>query len=111
MGDFFSASFLLLSSPARESNRIESNRIDPRSTQPGGVAQKLFNGRALDGPTIATLLPVLADKLNSDGELLPREVWRLMEEHRLNKVLAEYRDEVKAWVQARVAEVREWGSE
>ena len=54
---------------------------------------------------------MLADKLNSDGELLPREVWRLMEEHRLNKVLAEYRDEVKAWVQARVAEVREWGSE
>ena len=41
-------------------------------------AEKLFNDRPLDGPTVATLLPVLADKLNSDEELLPREVWRLM---------------------------------
>jgi hypothetical protein len=37
---------------------------------------KMFNDRPLDGPTISTLLPLLADKLNSDEDLLPKEVWR-----------------------------------
>jgi hypothetical protein len=39
---------------------------------------KMFNDRPLDGPTISTLLPLLADKLNSDEDLLPKEVWRLV---------------------------------
>ena len=56
---------------------LQSHLVDLSET-PGGKAEKLFNDRPLDGPTVATLLPVLADKLNSDEELLPREVWRLM---------------------------------
>ena len=64
---------------------------------------KLFNDRPLDGPTVSTLLPLLAGKLNSDEDLLPREVWRLMEEHRLNKVLDEFKGEVQAWVAEREA--------
>lgn len=67
---------------------LQSHLVD-LSQAPNDRAEKLFNDRPLDGPTIATLLPVLADKLNSDEELLPKEVWRLMEEHRLHKILDE----------------------
>ena len=62
---------------------------------------KLFNDRPLDGPTISTLLPLLADKLNQDEDLLPKEVWRLMEEHRLHNLLAGFKAEVKTWVDTR----------
>jgi hypothetical protein len=66
------------------------------------IPAKLFNGKPLDGPTISHLLPLLASKLNSDEDLLPREVWRLMEEHRLNKLLEEYKDEIKFYVENKI---------
>jgi len=62
---------------------------------------KLFNNRPLDGPAISTLLPLLANKLNQDEDLLPKEVWRLMEEHRLHNLVAGFKAAVKTWVETR----------
>lgn len=51
---------------------------------------KLFNGKPLTGPLIATLLPLLAAEMNSkQGQILPRSLFEQMETRRADTVQEE----------------------